>query len=79
MEVLTVLSLNAHGLGNYKKRQDILTHFWYPVTGKAPHVLFLQETHSSKGCEKFWGTTLQSRNVFYSHDTIRAGGLLMVI
>ena len=79
MDKLVILTLNVHGLRNYKKRKDIISHFWFPLTGTSPHILFLQETHSTSECEKFWTQDFQSRNVIFSHNTASSGGLLVVI
>ena len=79
MEKIVFLSLNVRGLANYKKLKDIVSHFWFPPTGTPPHILFLQETHSSKGIEKLWAQSFQTRHVFFSHKTTVSGGLLVVI
>ena len=79
MDKLVTLTLNVRGLRNYKKRKDIISHFWFPPTGTPPHILFLQETHSTSECEKLWAQDFQSRNVIFGHNTASAGGLLVVI
>ena len=79
MDKLVLLTLNVRGLRKYKKRKDIISHFWFPPTGTPPHILFLQETHSTSECEKLWAQDFQSRNVIFSHNTASAGGLLVVI
>ena len=79
MDKLQVLTLNVHGLANYKKCQEILSHFWFPTTTTRPQILFLQETHSTKSIEQLWSCEFQSRNVFFSHETTTAGGLLITI
>ena len=79
MDKFIILTVNVRGLHNYKKRKDAISHFWFPPTGNSPHILFLQETHSTKECEKLWTQDFQSRNVFFSHNTSSSGGLLVVI
>ena len=45
MGKLNFITLNAHGLGNRKKHQEVLQHFWYCLDN-SPDVMFIQETHS---------------------------------
>ena len=79
MDKLVILTLNVRGLRNYRKRRDIISHFWFPVTDPRPHIFLLQETHSTADIEQQWSQEFQSRNIFFSHDTTSSGGLLTVI
>ena len=77
MTSLHCTSVNVRGLSNYQKRREILQKFWFPTVGVAPHILFLQETHSLPSCETLWKQEFRTKNVYFSHDTAKAGGILL--
>ena len=79
MTTLNCTSVNVRGLYNYKKRREILQKFWFPTVGVVPHILFLQETHSLPLCETLWKQEFRIKNVYFSHDTANAGGILLAI
>lgn len=68
------ISLNARGIGNYRKRRTIFT--W--LRKQKPDVVFLQETHSTQGNEvsrrKEWGAIL-----FCPHGANNARGVAILI
>jgi len=69
-----LISLNTRGISNFRKRQTISCC----LRKQKPHVLFLQETHSTKRNEatwkKEWGATL-----FCPHGANNAGGVAIFI
>ena len=69
-----LVSLNTRGISNFRKRRTIFS--W--LRKQKPDVVFLQETHSTKGNEatwkKEWGATL-----FCSHGANNARGVAILI
>ena len=69
-----LISLNTRGISNFRKRQTIFT--W--LRKQKPDIVFLQETHSTRGNEvlwkREWGATL-----FCSHGANNARGVAILI
>ena len=79
MTTLNFQTINTRGLGNYKKCMEVLNKFWYLLADKTPDILFLQECHSTKACEKQWKKDFRSQYVYFSHDTATAGSLVIAV
>ena len=73
------MTFNTCGLGNYKKRTEVLNKFWYPLGSKPPDILFLQECHSTIESEGKWKKDFRSQHVYFNHDTATAGGLVIAV
>ena len=69
-----LISLNTRGISNFRKRRTIFT--W--LRKQKPDIVFLQETHSTRGNEvlwkREWGATL-----FCSHGANNARGVAILI
>ena len=75
MTSLKLLSFNAQGLSNFKKRKAVFS--W--CKAQKADLIFLQETHSTKGCEKRWKNEWGGKNVFMSHGKSNARGACILI
>ena len=66
---IRIISQNARGLGDSKKRCKVLSYF-----GAKADILFLQETHTKRQDEGTgWGSTWRGE-VIMSHGTNRSAG-----
>lgn len=67
-------SLNTRGISNFRKRRTMFTR----LRKQKPDIVFLQETHSTRGNEvswkREWGATL-----FCSHGANNARGVAILI
>ena len=81
MKYLTVTTLNARGLGNNKKRNEVLNKHWFSAidTDNEVDVLLIQEAHSTLSDERFWSLNFRTNNIFFSHDTTASGGLIIAV
>lgn len=71
-----VLSLNVRGLqSDVLKRMSIFN--WLKRFNCSNSIVFLQETHSSTGCEQMWKRDWGS-DIFYSHGTTDSRGVAIL-
>ena len=75
---LQVLSCNVNGLQDASKCRKAISYLIHPNTGIKPHIVMLQETHSTVHNEKYW-TKQFNMKVFYGHNRSVAGGLMICI
>ena len=69
-------SYNVHGLRDYAKRKDIISHFVYPKVGSHPDIVFFQETYSTLQVVRAWRGEFGC-DIFCSHDSVNSGGILI--
>ena len=72
--MVNVASYNVRGLGALTKRSKIFNF----IKQKFFDIAFLQETHSTKRCEKFWKSQLGC-HILYAHNTSSAGGCAIIV
>ena len=70
---LKVYTYNVRGLRDYTKRREI----WHYLHTKKVDICFLQETHSTKGCEKQWSTEWGNK-IWFSHGASNARGVAIL-
>ena len=73
MLLFRVLSINVRGIQNEKKRRKIFDFY-----RSRAEVILLQETHSGKEIEKFWGNEWGGR-ILYSHGDTNARGFMTLL
>ena len=77
-EPLGLLSLNANGLGDAKKRQSVFG--WLKkYKGANQKITFMQETHSTKKLESIWENEWGDHDIYFSHGTSGSKGVATVI
>lgn len=67
---ILIYSLNVNGIGDNKKRKAIFRSLHKVKKG----IFLLQETHSSKESENIWRNEWGSKEIFFSHGELIAGG-----
>ena len=73
MGTVDVVSLNARGLGDYKKRRE----FFHYLHVKKYEIIMLQETHSV-AIESFWRAQW-GQSLWLSHGTNNSAGVAILI
>lgn len=63
------MSYNARGLNDSVKRKEV----FYWLKNKQAHIIFLQETHSTKETEHLWFADWDG-DIIFSHGTSQARG-----
>ena len=76
MVVLKIASINVRGLNNSVKRRKLFNYLQDPEHNY--DIVFIQETHSTKGNEKLWKNQWGGR-IYYSHGTHNARGTAILI
>ena len=74
MDNLQIMTCNVNGLGNALKRRQIFRY----LHEKKADIIFLQETHSTKSCERRWRMEFGGR-IFFDHGTSESRGVAIVI
>ena len=74
MGTVDVVSLNARGLGDYKKRRELF-HYLHV---KKYEIIMLQETHSETKSESFWRAQW-GQSLWLSHGTNNSAGVAILI
>ena len=72
--MVDIVSYNVRGIANWNKRAKILKF----LRDNIFNVIFLQETHSTRKCEKVWKTQFGGQ-IFYSHGESNACGCAIMI
>jgi exonuclease III len=76
-EPLGLLSLNANGLGEIKKRRSVM--LWLKKFHNADKkIIFLQETHTTKKSEIIWEKEWNYRKIIFSHGTAGSTGAAII-
>ena len=70
---LELVSFNARGLGNEKKRKKYSIFLKKQTSMNS--VIFLQECHSTKEVERLWEYQWKNK-IFYSHGKFNARGVV---
>ena len=73
---LELVSFNARGLGNEKKRKKVFNILKTQTSMNS--VIFLQECHSTKEVERLWEYQWKNKT-FYSHGKSNARGVCMLL
>ena len=77
-EPLGLLSLNANGLGEDKKRYTVLN--WLKKFHNAnKKITFLQETHSTEKTEQQWKNDWGKGKIYFSHGSSGSKGVAIII
>ena len=74
---LNIVSLNANGLGDIKKRRKLIVWLkkFHDVDNK---IIFLQETHTTEKLETRWKNEWNNRNIYFSHGTSGSKGVAII-
>ena len=73
---LELVSFNARGLGNEKKRKKVFNILKKQTSMNS--VIFLQECHSTKEDERLWEYQWKNK-IFYSHGKSNARGVCTLL
>jgi exonuclease III len=77
-EPLGLISLNARGLGEPKKRLSVME--WLKKFHDASNkIVFLQETHSTERTETLWKNQWGNGKLIYSHGTSGSTGVVTIL
>jgi exonuclease III len=71
-EPLGFISLNARGLGDVKKRLNLINWLNNFHNAKSK-IIFLQETHSTERSEQLWKNNWEGYEMFFLMGTVTAG------
>lgn len=71
--MVKILSCNVQGLGAFKKRRE----FFYYFHEKNIDIIYSQETHSTKACQKVWKSEWGGP-IYFSHGTSNARGVAIL-
>jgi exonuclease III len=76
-EPISLISLNANGLGEAKKRIKLIGWLkkFYNADNK---IIFLQETHTTLKTEPLWDKEWNYRKIIYSHGTSGSKGVAII-
>ena len=74
---LGIVSLNANGLGDIKKRRNLIT--WLKKFHKGDQkIIFLQETHTTEKLETRWKNEWNGREMYFSHGNSGSKGCVII-
>ena len=74
MNDLCIFTCNVRGLGNFNKRRQ----FFHYLNINKCDTAFIQETHSTKKCERLWKSQYGGQ-IIYSHGESNARGVAILI
>ena len=75
MDTLSVVTYNARGLRERKKRRIVFRHLHVKY---ANHIVILQETHSTPDVETIWQNEWGS-TIIFSHGTVQQAGVAILM
>ena len=73
--IKSISTINVKGLQDNAKRKKLSLE----INLNKREILFLQETHSTKGCKSFWKKDFKMSHSFYSHGTSAARGVAIFL
>ena len=74
MNAISIVSYNARGLGNVRKRRELFNLFH----SKHFKIILVQETHSTKASEAMWKAEWGGK-IYFSHGTTNQRGVAVMI